>query len=326
MIQGLDIAAEVSGSLITDNQATLATHMTGVVFNIMRFSVHDGPGIRTAVFLKGCPLRCWWCHNPESQSFQPGLMLFEERCRQCGECVPVCPHGGIADPALGLKIPEACDACAACVETCVAGAREMAGQRMSVAEVVAAVERDVVFFDEAGGGVTLTGGEPASQPDFAEAVLRACRERGIHTALDTCGAAPAAAFARVSAAADLVLFDLKLMSPDRHADYTGAPNDVILSNLQALAAAGQKVVVRFPMIPGINDGPEEIEALLEILRRNGLRRVDLLPYHRIGMDKYKRLGMECRMNGVMPPEAERVAEIAAALRNEGLTVGIGGSR
>jgi pyruvate formate lyase activating enzyme len=300
--------------------------MRGVVFNIMRFSVHDGPGIRTAVFLKGCPLRCSWCHNPEGQSFLPSLMLFEERCRVCRECLPACPQHGIGDPAEGLRVPAECVACSACVEVCVGGAREMAGRLMSAAEVLAEIEKDIVFFDESGGGVTLTGGEPASQPRFAEAILAGCRERGIRTALETCGFAPAEAFARVSGAADLVLYDLKLMDTQQHAKYTGAPNELILSNLEALAATGKPVVVRYPMVPGINDAPQELQSLARFLRRIGIVRVDVLPYHRIGLDKYKRLGLECPMDGAEAPTAERVKEVAGWLRREGLAAAVGGSQ
>lgn len=297
---------------------------SGVIFDIMRFALHDGPGIRTAVFLKGCPLNCWWCHNPESQSFQPNLMLFEERCRRCGECVPVCPHDGIENPAAALKVPARCEACGACVEVCMAGARQVAGQSMSVAAVLAEIEKDVVFFDESGGGATLTGGEPLSQPRFAEALLAACRARGIHTALDTCGLAAPDVFARVSAQADLVLYDLKLMDSGLHAKYTGAPNEVILENLEALAAAGKQVVVRFPVIPGINDGAAHLAALMSFLCRTGLRRVDLLPFHRIGIDKYRRIGTSPRLADLPVPDAGDVEAIAGAFRHEGFIVRVGG--
>jgi pyruvate formate lyase activating enzyme len=195
---------------------------------------------------------------------------------------------------------------------------------MSVAEVMKEVERDVVFFDESGGGVTLTGGEPLAQPLFAEAVLAECRARGIHTALDTCGLAAPEAFAKVAALEDLVLFDVKLVDPDLHAKYTGAPNDVILSNFQGLVSAGKPVIVRFPLIPGINDGEAEISAVAGLLERAGLRRIDLLPYHRIGEDKFKRLAGAGRAGGVPVPSAAHVEEVAGALRRRGLQVKVGG--
>jgi pyruvate formate lyase activating enzyme len=285
----------------------------GLIFHLMRFSLRDGPGIRTTVFLKGCPLRCAWCHNPEGQSFGPSLMLFEERCRHCGDCALVCPHG----------LSE-CEACGRCAEACVAEARQLAGRWMSVAEALAEIGRDVVFFDQSGGGVTLSGGEPLAQPEFAAALLAACRARGIHTALDTCGLAPADVLLRVAAHADLVLFDLKTIEGGLHVQYTGAPNTAILENLEALAAAGRSVIVRYPLIPGVNDGAGELRAMAEFLRPLGLRRVDLLPYHRMGIDKYRRLGIRCPLEEFSSPEPARVDEVAEALRRQGLEVRLGG--
>jgi pyruvate formate lyase activating enzyme len=285
----------------------------GLIFHLMRFSLRDGPGIRTTVFLKGCPLRCSWCHNPEGQSFGPSLMFFEERCRHCGDCALVCPHG-----------LNECEACGRCVEACVAEARQLAGRPMSVAEALAEIGRDVVFFDESGGGVTLSGGEPLAQPEFAEALLAACRACGIHTALDTCGMAPADVLLRVAAHADLVLFDLKAMGGGLHVQYTGAPNTAILENLEALAAAGRCVIVRYPLIPGVNDGAGELRAMAEFLRPLGLRRVDLLPYHRMGIDKYRRLGIRCPLEEFSSPDPARVDEVAGVLRRQGLEVRMGG--
>ncbi len=285
----------------------------GLIFHIMRFSLRDGPGIRTTIFLKGCPLRCSWCHNPEGQSFGPSVMFFEERCRHCGDCAQVCPHG----------LTE-CEACGLCVEACVAEARQLAGRSVSVAETLAEIERDVVFFDESGGGVTLSGGEPLAQPEFAGALLAACRARGIHTALDTCGMAPVDVLLRVAARADLVLFDLKAMQGGLHVQYTGAPNTAILENLEALAAAGRSVIVRYPLIPGVNDGAGELRAMAEFLRPLGLRRVDLLPYHRMGIDKYRRLGIRCPIDAFSSPDPARVGQVAEALRRQGLEVRMGG--
>ncbi|MBI4875514.1 MAG: glycyl-radical enzyme activating protein [Acidobacteria bacterium] len=279
----------------------------------MRFSLRDGPGIRTTVFLKGCPLRCAWCHNPESQDFGPSLMFNAERCRHCGDCEAVCPHGLAA-----------CEVCGRCVEACVAEARQLAGRRVTVAELVAEIERDAIFFDESGGGVTLSGGEPMAQAEFSRAVLAACRARGIHTALDTCGQAPAETLLGVAAHADMVLFDLKAMDSDLHRRYTGVPNHAILANLTALAQAGHAVVVRYPLIPGVNDSAPELQAMADFLRPLGLRRLDLLPYHGIGIDKYRRLGIPCPLEEFSSPGPERVAQAAGALRSQGLDVRVGG--
>jgi pyruvate formate lyase activating enzyme len=286
---------------------------TGLVFDVMRFSLHDGPGIRTTVFLKGCPLHCDWCHNPESQSPGPSLLFFEERCRGCGECAAVCPHG----------LTE-CEACGRCAEVCVAEARRLAGRTMSVAEVLAEVERDQVFYDESGGGVTLSGGEPLAQPLFAEALLAACRARRIHTALDTSGMAPAEELLRVAAQADLVLYDVKLVDDALHQRHTGASNRLILDNLRALAEAGRPVVVRYPLIPGVNDGGSALSSLADLLAAFGLHRLDLLPYHRNGTGKYRRLGLPGPPAEFPSLPVERVTAIAAALAGRGLDVGMGG--
>lgn len=293
--------------------------MDGLVFNIVRFSLHDGPGIRTTVFLKGCPLTCWWCHNPESQAFEPSPMHLENRCRLCGDCVAVCPQGAISLEGGVVRTSAQCRRCGACVEACVAGARQLAGKRMTVSEVLREVERDIVFFDESGGGVTLSGGEPLGQPAFAEALLTACRERRIHSALDTSGFAQRDVVLRAGELADLVLYDLKLADAAAHEEATGVSNALILSNLKALVEAGRNVIVRVPLIPGVSDVP----AMAGVVRRLGLRRIDLLPYHKIGIDKYNRLGMK-RRDGVEPPPPEEVKRIAGELEALGFEVRIGG--
>ena len=298
---------------------------SGVVFNIMRFALHDGPGIRTTLFLKGCPLSCWWCHNPESQDFALSPMYFANRCRLCYDCVAACSHGAIRFVD-GKPVTAAdCTRCGDCAEACVAGARQLAGQRMTVAEVLAECERDVVLFDESGGGVTVSGGEPLSQPDFTEALLAGCRERRIHTALDTCGFAGREVALRVSRFADVVLYDLKLLDSAAHRKFTGVPNETILANLAALTEAGRNLIVRVPLIPGVNDHPENLAALADFVWRLGLRRIDLLPYHKIGMDKYGRLEREHPLAGVEPLPAAEVSRIASDLASRGFTIGIGGN-
>jgi pyruvate formate lyase activating enzyme len=295
---------------------------SGVVFNLMRFAVHDGPGIRTTVFLKGCPLSCVWCHNPESQKPEPELMFLAERCIACGDCVSRCPRAAITWEGGPQTNRSTCDACGVCATVCVAGAREIAGRSMTVSEVLDQIERDTVFFDESGGGVTFSGGEPLMQPAFLEALLDACRKRGIHTAVDTCAMAALELVTRIASKADLLLCDVKAMHSAKHREYSGAPNDVILANLGLLAKSG-KVLVRYPLIPGVNDSPEDLEQLSRFLLQHGLKQLNLLPYHRTGADKNTRLGRQCPFNGV-PPPVERVEEVAVQLRDRGLTVKIGG--
>ncbi len=296
---------------------------SGVVFNIMRFALHDGPGIRTTVFLKGCPLHCWWCHNPESQEFAPSPMYFANRCRLCYDCVAACTNGLRFEDGGPVTSPE-CTRCGNCAEACVAGARQLAGRLVTASEVLAECERDVVFYDESGGGVTVSGGEPLSQPEFTEALLAGCRERHIHTALDTCGFAGREAALRVSRLADLVLYDLKLLDSTAHRKYTGVPSEPILANLAALTEAGRNLIVRIPLIPGVNDNRGSLGALTDFVWQLGLRRIDLLPYHKIGVDKYGRLGRARPLGEVEPLPETELSRIAGDLADRGFAIRIGG--
>ncbi len=304
-----------------------AAPRTGLVFNIMRFALHDGPGIRTTVFLKGCPLRCWWCHNPESQSAEPEIIYFEDRCIHCGECVRACPRGALSVEEPGprvLRDVALCEPCGECVQVCPTGARQLAGRAMTVREVLREVTKDQVFFDQSGGGVTISGGEPLLQAEFVEELLAECRARRIRTALDTCGLAQPGVLERVRPHVDLFLYDLKLMGRAEHLKYTGVKNDQILRNLEMLAEAGSPVIVRLPVIPGVNDDGDNLDALAGFMTAHGLRDIDLLPYHRIGSDKYQRLHLTWRMDGVEPPSAEDTEALAARLRRDGLRGRIGG--
>ena len=296
----------------------------GVVFNVMRFAVHDGPGIRTTVFLKGCPLRCWWCHNPESQRPRPEIVYAQARCLRCGECVRACPNHALSLNSLVHTDLERCRACGACAGQCLAGARQLAGESFAVAELLPRLERDRVFYEESGGGVTLSGGEPLLQSDFAAELLAACRARRIHTVLDTCGYAHRAALEQVAPHVDLFLFDLKIMDPRRHREMTGVSNELVLANLRWLAGRSKAVIVRVPVIPGCTDDRENLDAIRSFCLRNKLGRIDLLPYHRIARDKYARLQRSYRLADAAPPEAERMRQIAGDFTREGLEVRIGG--
>ncbi|MGC8837437.1 MAG: glycyl-radical enzyme activating protein [Anaerolineae bacterium] len=303
------------------------TEVGGWVFNIQRFSVHDGPGIRTTVFLKGCPLRCVWCDNPESQSVAPQIVFWKERCIRCGACLVACPHSALVeDEGGGRKVlVERCDFCGRCLDACYTGALEQLGQWMTPEEVVEAVEADRPFYEQSGGGVTLSGGEPLAQWAFAREVLRGCRERGIHTALETCGHAPWEVWEAVLPYVDLVLYDLKEVDRARHQRFTGVDNALILENLRRLAGTGKKVVVRRPVIPGYNDSEESIRALAQVVRSLGsVDEVHLLPYHRLGQGKYERLGMDYALKDVPSLREEDVAGLRAILLAYGLRVRVGG--
>jgi len=301
--------------------------MTGVVFNIMRFAVSDGPGIRTTVFLKGCPLRCQWCHNPESQLPRPELILRPDRCIRCGACLDACEHGAIRrdDDGAVVTIREACVTCGRCVEVCCSGARELAGREMTADEVIGEICRDTVFYDESGGGATFSGGEPLLQHDFLLALLRGCRDRGIHTAVDTSGYAAPAVIDAVARRADLFLYDLKLFDEERHRRFTGGSNRLILDNLRRLVAGGAHVVVRLPLIPGVNDHEENIRQIgAFVASLGGVAQIDVLPYHDTGLAKYDRLGKAYRLHGVARPTPDRVAEVVAMLRGYVAAVAAGG--
>lgn len=315
-------------------QAAVTSQPEGILFDIRKYSIHDGPGIRTAVFFKGCPLRCAWCHNPESQSFQPELILRPNRCIACEACVQVCPNGAVppsptgrGDRGDGFPFTDRskCQACGECTLVCYAEGRQLIGRMYSLEQVLAEIEGDRVFYEQSGGGVTFTGGEPMSQRPFLLALLRACKALDLHTALDTSGYCSWEALDEVRSFVDLFLYDLKLMNDSRHRQYTAVPNKLILENLRKLTEHGHAVRVRIPAIPGVNDDQENLRASGEFLAGlPGLQRVDILAYHSSAEAKYQNLGMNYSLPGLKSPSDERMEEIAATLRGFGLTVSIGG--
>ena len=297
----------------------MSAAVTGRVFNVQRYSLHDGPGIRTTVFLKGCPARCLWCHNPESQAFGPEVIRVETRCASCGTCETVCPHGA-PPPGSGL-----CTACGACVEACPAGARELVGGETTVDEVMVEVLRDRIFFQESGGGVTFSGGEPLAQLPFLRALLEAAHGHGLHTAVDTCGFAPREHLLGLVPLVDLFLFDVKLIDDERHRELTGLPTGPILDNLRALAEAHPSVWIRVPIVPGHTDDEADVAAIATLLDElPRIRHVSLLPFHATGGPKARRLGRPAPLESLAPPPPERMEALAGLFRERGLAVSIGG--
>ncbi|MBN1836580.1 MAG: glycyl-radical enzyme activating protein [Spirochaetales bacterium] len=300
----------------------------GNITRIQRFSTHDGPGVRTTVFFKGCPLRCRWCHNPETISTQPELLFFAERCRHCGSCVAACPEGAHRLVADRHELDRSrCRLHYACVAACPFGALEASLERTTVGRVMETVLRDAAYYRNSGGGLTLSGGEPLMQPEFAGDLLAAARAAGVHTAVDSCLHAPWGIIEALTEAVDLWLVDLKIMDPGRHELYTGVPNALILENLRRLAALpGIGLWVRMPLMEGVNTGQEDLEAAGAFLEEIGtLSLVELLPYHALGVDKREALG-ESAPERFSPPSSAQMERLARELRGRGLQVRYAGER
>jgi len=294
-------------------------NITGLVFDIQKFSLHDGPGIRTTVFLKGCPLRCLWCHNPESLEAEPEISLIRSKCVGCGHCFKACPLHNHVLGADGerLFLRARCRRCGVCAEKCYARAIELIGREMDVEEVLADVENDRVFYETSGGGMTLSGGEPLFQFDFSLALLREAKQRGLHTCIETCGFAPFEHLERLVPLVDLFLYDCKESDPVRHRAYTGVPREVIVENLLRLDRLGAKIILRCPIIPGLNARDDHFAGIAELANRlANIREIHLMPFHPLGKSKYERLGKPAPLEDAAFPDAataaDWVAKVAAA--------------
>lgn len=295
----------------------------GIVFDIKHFAVHDGPGIRTTVFLKGCPLRCLWCHSPESQRYYSEIMFSPEKCIGCMACVEACPEGALVHP--GGPEPDGCTHCGACVEACYSGARVMVGVSQSVESIMMAVRNDRRLHEATGGGVTISGGEPTHQPVFTCKLLQALKQEGFHTAIETCGYTTWGTLERMLPFTDLVLYDLKHVNPDVHRKFTGVANDLIISNLRRLSKTGVPIMVRLPLIPGVNDSEEHLKSVAELLRCVPVEAVEVLPYHRLGVPKYEFLGRPYALADITPHDEAQLLKARDCLRLSGLNVVLEGS-
>jgi pyruvate formate lyase activating enzyme len=305
----------------------------GLVFNIQRFSIHDGPGIRTTVFLKGCAMQCFWCHNPEGRHPYQELGYVAERCIACGNCVVACPHNAHAiEDGTHIFLRDRCKASGECVATCYSGALTMNGTLMTVDEAVKEVLRDKVFYESSQGGVTLSGGEPALDSGFASAVLERCKMEGLHTAIETCGYCSWSALEQLLPLTDLVMMDIKLITQEKHKAATGNSNEGILDNACKLALTEKPIIFRTPIVPTVNDSDDEfgkivlfVKSLVDLRLGNGASggcspdiTYELLTFHKLASDKYRSLGLEYKASHIDPLEKTRMLELVAFAQAQGI--------
>ena len=291
----------------------------GIVFNIQKFSVNDGPGIRTVVFLKGCPLRCKWCANPESQLVRTEIMWDEKKCAGCHHCIEVCPAQAVSLKEGKITIDSSkCDGCGKCFRECPGRALKNEGELKTVEKVMDAVMQDLPFYEESGGGMTLSGGEMLAQPDFAQSLLLAAKEDGLHTCCETTGFAKQEVFAEVIESIDAILFDVKHWNTEKHKEGTAVSNEQILANLKYAIDQGKDVLPRIPVIPGFNDSADDAANLARVIREAGGTKCQLLPFHQFGENKYEQLGREYAYKDVTAYHREDLEEYRQTLIANGV--------
>ncbi|MFP4050970.1 MAG: glycyl-radical enzyme activating protein [Thermoplasmata archaeon] len=296
----------------------------GKIFDIKQFAVHDGPGIRTTVFFKGCPLNCWWCHNPEGISRDNDIFFYETKCIECGKCIEICPEGAITQKDIIVIDREKCTFCGICAGNCPSGALQNTSRTVTAEEVMEEIRKSIIFYDSSDGGVTFSGGEPLLQIKFLKELIDRCIEEDIHVTLDTSGHIDPETFESIVDDIDLFLYDLKIMDNKLHKKYTGTSNDKILKNLKLLSKKGKEVIIRFPLIPGITDTDKNIDEIIDFLSDlKNVKEIDILPYHNVE-EKYKRLGREYKITELRSPDESKIDSIKKRFEKEGFFVKEGG--
>jgi pyruvate formate lyase activating enzyme len=290
---------------------------TGVIFDIQRFSVHDGPGIRTTVFLHGCPLRCLWCHNPEALVPAGSVLFDRQRCIRCGKCVEVCGPGALRLGEEHVELDrDRCTLCGLCAGVCPSGALSLVGREVSVKEVLEVIRKDRPYYEYSGGGLTVSGGEPLLQGEFTQELLQSAGEEGIHTVVDTSGYGKREILASIVPLTDLFLFDIKHADPLEHKHLTGVEIETIIDNLLYLDEQARDIWVRIPVVPGCNDTPEVMQAIIEMIGElDTISRIELLPYHTLGNVKREQLGMEKSLVGVESPTTEQLSMLVQSIKS-----------
>ncbi|MGM0653025.1 MAG: glycyl-radical enzyme activating protein [Bacillota bacterium] len=291
----------------------------GLIFNIQRFSLHDGPGIRTTIFFKGCPLSCSWCQNPEGLSSHKELFQYSAKCIGCNSCLENCPAGAISfngqEPFIDRGI---CSLCMICADNCPTGALEVVGKEMTINEISGEILKDTVIFEESGGGITLSGGEPLLQLEFAAELLKTMKAHDINTAVETSGYISKKALKHVMPWTDLFLYDLKLVEPELCENYTGGSSKLVIDNLKFLSNNGNQVIVRMPLIPGVNDHYNHLQLIADTLKENSINEIELIPYHNLGTDKYKGLSLDYNLQEISPPSKKKIAAVRKTFLSKGI--------
>lgn len=299
-----------------------------LVINIQKCSIHDGPGIRTTVFFKGCPLSCIWCHNPESQNYHKDVLYSEEKCSKCESCLKICPQHAIykEDDKVCLN-RDKCKYCETCLDYCLNNARDVVGNKYTIKELIKEIEKDMLFYEESNGGVTLSGGEVMTQDiEYIETIAKICKEKGIGVVIDTCGYSKFENFERILPYVDMFLYDIKLIDDEKHISFTGKSNKIILENLVKLSKLNANINIRIPLIEGVNvdENNRDINEIIKFIKPLNIKKVNLLPYHNIGMHKYEKLDMKYENAKLARPSDEKLEKIKALFEAENFETNIGG--